>query len=154
MQKQIIHTYTHYLSLEFTCLFPSSTHPHSLVAQMVKNLPAMQETRVLTGSERSPEEGNGYPLWYSCLGNSMDRGAWQATDHGVTKNLDTKLTNTFTFNLSPPSLSKSIYSHVKRLPFNEILILQRQLVSASQNNIFLQQLDTIMVHVSSFQYKL
>ena len=32
---------------------------------------------------RSPEVGNGYPLQYSCLENSMDRGAWQAIVHGV-----------------------------------------------------------------------
>ena len=37
------------------------------------------------GSGRSLGEGNGYPLQYSCLENSMDRGAWQATVHGVTK---------------------------------------------------------------------
>ena len=30
----------------------------------------------VSGSERSPGEGNGNPLWYSCLENSMDRGAW------------------------------------------------------------------------------
>ena len=36
-------------------------------------------------SERSPGEGNGSPLQYSCLENSMDRGAWQATVHGVAK---------------------------------------------------------------------
>jgi len=34
---------------------------------------------------RSPGEEKGYPLQYSCLENSMDRGAWQATVHGVTK---------------------------------------------------------------------
>ena len=34
-------------------------------------------------SGRSPGEGNGSPLQYSCLGNPMDRGAWQATVHGV-----------------------------------------------------------------------
>ena len=34
---------------------------------------------------RSPGEGNGYPLQYSCLENSMDRGAWWATVHGVTE---------------------------------------------------------------------
>ena len=39
-------------------------------------------------SGRSPGEGNGYPLQYSCLENSMDRGAWQALVHGVTKALD------------------------------------------------------------------
>ena len=37
------------------------------------------------GSGRSPREGNGYPFQYSCLGNSMDRGAWRATVHGVAK---------------------------------------------------------------------
>ena len=36
-------------------------------------------------SGRSPGEGNGYPLQYSCLENSIDRGAWQATVHGITK---------------------------------------------------------------------
>ena len=39
----------------------------------------------MVGSGRSPREGNGYPLQYSCLGNSMDRGAWWATVHGVAK---------------------------------------------------------------------
>ena len=34
---------------------------------------------------RSPGEGKGYPLQYSCLENSMDRGAWQVTVHGVSK---------------------------------------------------------------------
>ena len=40
---------------------------------------------LIPGSGRSPGEGNGYPLQYSCLENSMDRGAWQATVHGVVK---------------------------------------------------------------------
>ena len=39
----------------------------------------------ILGSGRSPEEGNGYPLQYSCLENSMDRGAWLVAAHGVTK---------------------------------------------------------------------
>ena len=37
----------------------------------------------IAGLGRSPEEGNGYPLQYSFLENSMDRGAWQARAHGV-----------------------------------------------------------------------
>ena len=41
------------------------------------------------GSERSPGEGNGNPLQYSCLENSMDRGTWRATVHGITKESDT-----------------------------------------------------------------
>ena len=39
----------------------------------------------IPGSGRSPGEGNGYPLQYSCLRNPMDRGAWRATVHGVAK---------------------------------------------------------------------
>ena len=39
----------------------------------------------IPGSGRPPGEGHGYPLQYSCLGNPMDRGAWWATVHGVTK---------------------------------------------------------------------
>ena len=51
----------------------------SLVAQVVINLPEIQETRIRSlGREDSPGEGNGYPLKYSCLENSMDRGAWWA----------------------------------------------------------------------------
>ena len=40
---------------------------------------------LIPGSGRSPEEGNGNPLQYSCLGNPTDGGAWWATVHGVTK---------------------------------------------------------------------
>ena len=55
-------------SLHFTSLH--TTVWASLVAQMVKNLPAMQETRVqFLSQERSPGEGNGNPLQYSCLEN-------------------------------------------------------------------------------------
>ena len=62
------------------------TMVYSRVAQMGKKLPAMQETCLIPGSGRSPREGNGNPLQYSCLENSLDRGAWWATVHGVTKN--------------------------------------------------------------------
>ena len=40
---------------------------------------------LIPGLGRSPGGGKGYPLQYSCLGNSMDEGAWWATVHGVTK---------------------------------------------------------------------
>ena len=42
----------------------------------------------IPGSGRSPGEGDGNPLQYSCLENSMDRGAWRAMVHGVAKALD------------------------------------------------------------------
>ena len=59
------------------------------MAQQVQNLPAMKETlgdtSSIPGSGRSPEEGNGNPLQCSCLGNSVDRGAWWAIVHSVSK---------------------------------------------------------------------
>ena len=69
---------------EFRCpLFCSEA---SQVAQGVKNLPANAgDSGSIPGSERSPGEGHGHPLQYSCLGNPMDRGAGWATVHGVTK---------------------------------------------------------------------
>ena len=54
---------------------------------MVKNLPSnavdLRDAGLIPGSGKSPEVGNGNPLQYSCLENPMDRGAWQATVHGV-----------------------------------------------------------------------
>ena len=56
---------------------------------VVKNLPAkagdIRDMGSIPGSERSPGKGNGNPLQYSCLENPIDRGAWQAAVHGVTK---------------------------------------------------------------------
>ena len=58
----------------------------SLVAQVVKNPSTRQEDLgSITGLGRSPEKGNGYPLRYSCLENSMDREAWWAIAQVVTK---------------------------------------------------------------------
>ena len=63
------------------------------MAQMVKNLPVMQETQVQSlGWEDPLEKGNGNPLQYSCLENPMDRGAWQATVYVVAKSW-TQLSN-------------------------------------------------------------
>ena len=65
---------------------------------VVKNLPAnaadARDTGLIPGSERSLGRGNGNPFQYSCLENSMDRGDWWATVHGVTKS-QTQL-NTYT----------------------------------------------------------
>ena len=70
------------------------------MAQLIKNLPAMQETSCnvghldsIPGSGKCPGEGKGNSLQYSCLGNLMDRGAWQATVHGIARvgnDLETK----------------------------------------------------------------
>jgi len=59
---------------------------------VLKNLPANAgdsgDAGSIPGSGRTPVGGNGYPLQYSCLGTPMDRGAWQATVHGVAKEWD------------------------------------------------------------------
>ena len=63
------------------------------MALVVKNLPASagdrRERSSIPGSGRSPRGGHGNPLHYSCLGNPMDRGAWQAIVHGVANESDT-----------------------------------------------------------------
>ena len=57
---------------------------------MVKNPSAytgdVRDAGSIPGSKRSPGKGNGSPIQYSYLENPMDRGGWQATVHGVTKN--------------------------------------------------------------------
>ena len=59
------------------------------MALVVKNQPASavekRDAVLIPGLGRSPGEGNGNPLQYSCLDNSMDRGAWWAAIHGVAK---------------------------------------------------------------------
>ena len=59
----------------------------SQVVLVGKDLPAsaggIRDPGLIPGLGRSPGEGNGNPLQYACLENFMDRGAWQATVHGV-----------------------------------------------------------------------
>ena len=60
-----------------------------MAQSVVKNLPANAgDMDLIPGSGRSPGEENGNPFQYFCRGNLMDRGTWQATVHGVTKELD------------------------------------------------------------------
>ena len=72
----------------------------------------MQKTQVQSlGQEDPPGEGNGNPLQYSCLENSMDRGAWWATVHWVAKESDTTEQLHFRATLDFPGSSA-----VKNLP--------------------------------------
>ena len=61
----------------------------STVTPWIKSLPAnagdIRDVGLIPGSGRSPGGGNGNSLQYSCLENPMDRGAWRATVHGITK---------------------------------------------------------------------
>ena len=57
---------------------------------VAKNLPdSDRDPGLIPGLGRAPGEGNGNPLWYSCLENAMDGGPWWTTVHGVTKESDT-----------------------------------------------------------------
>ena len=63
-----------------------SNYPGFPGGSVVKNLPANAgDVGSIPGSERSPREGNGNPLQYSCLRNPMNTGAWRATVHVVTR---------------------------------------------------------------------
>ena len=77
------------LIIKFIIYYTDVTYLPSQVALVVKNLSAntgdLRDTGSIPGLGRSPGEGNGNPLQYSCLENPMDRGAWWATVHGVTK---------------------------------------------------------------------
>ena len=64
----------------------------ALVAQTVESACSAGDLGLMPGLGRSPGDGNGNPLQYSCLENPMDGGAWQATVHGVAKNR-TRLSN-------------------------------------------------------------
>ena len=68
---------------------------------MVKNLPAnagdIKDAGSIPGLGRSPGEGNGNPLQFSCLENPMDGEAWWATVHGVAKSRTRLSDFTFTF---------------------------------------------------------
>ena len=55
------------------------------MAQMVESACSAGDPDSIPGSGRSPGEENGNPFQYSCLENSMDRGAWRATVYGVAK---------------------------------------------------------------------
>ena len=70
--------YSNYLHVSTYLGFPGGS--------VVKNPPDnARDVGSIAGLGRSLGKGNGNPLQYSCLGNPMDRGAWWATVHGVTK---------------------------------------------------------------------
>ena len=82
--------YTGYVLIGWSISLRSSNNLKSFPGcSVVKNLPTNEEDLgSIPGLVRSPGEGNGNPIQYSCLGNPMDTGAWQAMVHGVAKDSD------------------------------------------------------------------
>ena len=98
-----------------------------------------EDPGLISGLERSPGGEHGNPLQYSCLENSMDRGAWPAPVHGLAKSWDTAewLTH-FHFSLLTRSvtLSKYLYLFVSQFPF---------LLKKNNNSIFLLMSEWVLV---------
>ena len=87
------------------CLFVCWGFPGGAV---VRNLPANAgdagDSSLIPGSGRSPKVGNGNPLQCSCIENSMDRGTWLATVHGIAKSWTWLNTHTGIHNTKPTNL--------------------------------------------------
>ena len=73
---------------------------------MVESTASAGDIGLIPGLGRSPGEGNGNPLQYSCLENPMERGAWRATVHGGTESDTTEYTQV----LAPRHRNSSISS--------------------------------------------
>ena len=85
---QITLDFSHFLTTLLTNLIyslPGGLPGGSVVENLPVNAGDTGDTVLVPGLERSPGEGNGNPLQYSCLGNLVDRGAWWATICGVAR---------------------------------------------------------------------
>ena len=84
---------SNFVEASLICWFGGMRHGIKIISggTVVKNLPSKAgdtgDAVLMPGLGRSPGEGTGNSLQYSCLGNPMDRGAWGATVHGITKSL-------------------------------------------------------------------
>ena len=108
-----------------------------LVAQMVKNLPAMQETWVwYLGQEDSPGEGNGYPPQYSCLDNPMDRGPWRATVHGVAKSWTEQLILSLTYKNGNLTTFYNTWLRMRAQPLSHVQLFVTPWTVAHQGPLF------------------
>ena len=104
----------------------------------------------IPGSGRSPGEGNSNPLQYSCLENPMDRGAWRATVHGVTKSW------TWLMQLSmhvwtvtwKALLSSTIFQNLLKFMSTETVVLSKHLILCQP----LLLLPSISQHQGLFQW--
>ena len=103
-----------------------------LPGSVVKNLCASAgDLGSVTGSGRSPGEGNGNPLQHPCLGDPMDRGACRATGHGVTKS-QTRLSDRTTAKYSSTLLFCSLGCEII---FGDLHVLQKVIFSFMMSKI-------------------
>ena len=96
-------------------------------------------------SGRSPGEGNGYPLKYSCLENSMARGAWWVTDHGIAKN-QTQLTEEHTYTRS----LRGVKTNIRLLLYSGQDKLGLRRGSENHHNMLFPEIQKHIVHFIFF----
>ena len=110
---------------------------------VIKNLPANAgDMGLIPRWGRSPGEGNGNPLQYSCLGNSMDRGAWQATVHGAAKELDPTYTTTSVHPTRETQASPCLYQspHFSCILFSHLFLERAHLCLSSPPSPYVLQM--------------
>ena len=109
------------------------------------------DTSSAPGLGRSPQEGNGNPLQYSCLGNPMDKEAWWATIHGVTKELDTteRLNNNsnITHLIHDTLIQMALYkckNHACRMVFLSLKLVRKHLQETCLELLFANRVQSTL----------
>ena len=141
--------------------FPPHPHPHKWEYHTAKGgegFPGGSDNKqsahntgdlgLIPGSGRSPGEQNGNSLQYSCLENSMDRGVWWATTHGVTKQSDTTEWLTHTQGWRGPS----DHSRSLNLPYTQNPAHRSFPLFSSQLLLLTQQVNSFPTGISSFYH--
>ena len=77
--------------MEYLTIYDTGSPGGSVVKNPPANAGDAGDMGSVPGLERSPGRGNDNPLWYSCLGNPINRGVWWATVYGVTEESDTAM---------------------------------------------------------------
>ena len=80
-----MHVYVNVLYTTYVCTYVWASQVVLVVKNLLANARDIRDMGLIPGLGRSPGGEQGHPLQYSCLENPMDRGAWRATVHRVTK---------------------------------------------------------------------